>query len=226
MNHSCTSEIMARTHQSRCCASKQLANKLKQLCKICIIGPKPQEVTAHSSSNLTQSPTGETEVFDLKMTEDLVHLLCVCKEKYNLLIKTIGMDVWVQKVQLTSLTCWWCFWIQRLFWTETGPVQNESVSQYFICSCWEQVALMMGTAGNKHTNGIPMSIYLCTAAEGLMMKRFWVKNFHFLVIRFWGRSFDNRLLWNLLHTLGFLASHKCWMASTCFSWSYLLSCQH
>lgn len=49
-------------HQSRSYASRQLTNKLKQLYKICIIGPELQKVTAHSTSDMTQISMSEKEV--------------------------------------------------------------------------------------------------------------------------------------------------------------------
>ena len=49
-------------HQSRSCASRQFAHKLKQLHKVCVIDPKPQEVTTHSTGNMTQIPLGEREI--------------------------------------------------------------------------------------------------------------------------------------------------------------------
>lgn len=67
MNHLFSSQVVTSsvrgvcwafvTHQSRSHVSRQLTNKLKQLCKICIVGPKPQKVTAHSAGNMTQSPS-------------------------------------------------------------------------------------------------------------------------------------------------------------------------
>lgn len=48
-------------HQSRSYASRQLTNKLKQLYKICIIGPELQKVTAHSTSDMTQISMSEKE---------------------------------------------------------------------------------------------------------------------------------------------------------------------
>lgn len=54
---------MARVpHQSRSCASRQLTNKLKQLYKICIIGPEPQKVTTHSTSDVTQISVSGKEI--------------------------------------------------------------------------------------------------------------------------------------------------------------------
>lgn len=65
MNHGYVSEVVIKIlkgvevfvpHQSRSHASRQLTDKLQQLCKICMVRPKPQKVTAHSTGNMTQSP--------------------------------------------------------------------------------------------------------------------------------------------------------------------------
>lgn len=65
MNHGYVSETIIKTlrgaeefvpHQSRSHASRELTHKLKQLCKICIVDPKPQKVTTHATGNITQIP--------------------------------------------------------------------------------------------------------------------------------------------------------------------------
>lgn len=49
-------------HQSRSSGPRQLSDKLQQLCKICIVAPKPQKVTTHSSGNVAQLSVGERPV--------------------------------------------------------------------------------------------------------------------------------------------------------------------
>lgn len=53
-NLSCAEVFVS--HQSWPHGSGQLSNKLKQRCKICIVGLKLQKITTHSSGNVTQIP--------------------------------------------------------------------------------------------------------------------------------------------------------------------------
>lgn len=52
-------------YQSRSHSSRQLANKLKEFHKICVVAPESQKVTTQPTGNMTQIPTRKRSEFKL-----------------------------------------------------------------------------------------------------------------------------------------------------------------
>lgn len=77
------------SHQSRPRGSGQLRDKLKQRRKICTVGPKLQNITTHSTGNVTQIPAGKGSPLKVPLLLDL-----------NLQVSNNNLNFWYKSTNL------------------------------------------------------------------------------------------------------------------------------